>query len=235
MKNISHLTSYSLDNTNIPDKEEDATATSKTYWIIMDYIDGCTLEKFIEKQTDIDFLSAIRLTQKLLSTIKQVHARGVVHRDIKPKNLLVIHKENSPIETAEIYVIDFGLAYIENREDDVDWCSFEEKSDSERTAFGSTIGNAFFRAPQLNSVAWKDKTKKEQNVLLSIRRSPTIDASGVCAILFWLITGIEPGPRHRDKQNLAPHQQEHAKLAIVNKIKEAVTQTSMFNYSYEVF
>ncbi|CAF4543795.1 unnamed protein product, partial [Rotaria sp. Silwood2] len=224
MKNVSQLTSYTQDNTNIPDKQEDAIAGNKIYWTIINYIDGCTLEQFTEKHESMGLLNAIRLTQKLLLTIKQIHGIGVVHRDIKPANLLVVHDMNTLIETAEIHVIDFGLAYIENREDDVDWSKFEEKEKFRQTHFGCTLGNAFFRVPQLNSATWKDKTKKEQNALLNVRRSPTIDASSVCAILFWLISNIEPGLKHRDEEHLAPHQQKEAEYEIMIKIKQAVNE-----------
>ncbi|CAF0762955.1 unnamed protein product [Adineta steineri] len=150
-----------------------------------------------------------------------IRFRGVIHRDIKPINLLVSYDRNTPIETAEIYVIDFGLAYIENREDDVDLSSFEENEDSMNTCLGHTIGNRFFRVPQLNSASTKQLTPKEKHVLLDVRRSPTIDASSICAILFWLITNIEPGLKIRDKDNLAPHQTDKARSRIINKIEEA--------------
>ncbi|CAF0919938.1 unnamed protein product [Didymodactylos carnosus] len=227
VKNVSKLTTYTNDYTNIPDTQEDAIAGQKTYWTIMCYIDGRTLEQFMETYGTIDLLNAVKLTQKLLLTIKNIHASGVVHRDIKPSNLLVVCDKNATIETAKIHVIDFGLSYIENREDDVDWSSFEEKEKFQQTHFGATIGNAFFRVPQLNSAAWKNKTHKEQNVLLHVRRSPTIDASSVCAILFWLLTDIEPGLKHRDESNLAPHQNEEAKMKIMMKIDEAVNQIGL--------
>ncbi|CAF4284663.1 unnamed protein product, partial [Adineta steineri] len=67
----------------------------------------------------------------------------------------------------------------------------------------------------------KQLTAKEKNVLLDVRRSPTIDASSICAILFWLITNIEPGLKIRDKDNLAPHQTDKARSRIINKIEEA--------------
>ena len=50
------------------------------------------------------------------------------------------------------------LLYIENREDDFDLSSFEEKEKYERTCFGDTMGNSFFRVPQLNSASIKQMT-----------------------------------------------------------------------------
>lgn len=228
MANIGQLTSYTNDFTNIPGSEEGAVGDKRLYWIIMEYIDGPTLEDFVNTfKEKIDVLTAVTLTQKLLSAIKNVHAKGVVHRDIKPTNLLVSYAADAPIQTAEIYVIDFGLSYIKNRDDDVDLASFEPKEKYEQTLFGDTIGNIFFRVPQLNSVSTKDMTAKEKNVLLDIRRSPTIDASSICAILFYLITNIEPGLKIRDQFNLAPHQNEEAEKQIRNKIEEAASRSGM--------
>jgi serine/threonine protein kinase len=227
IENISQLTSYSSDYTNIPDSEEDAVGGKNLYWIIMKYIDGRTLEDFVNTFGEIDLLNAVKLTQKLLLTIKKVHARGVVHRDIKPVNLLVTYDRNAPIETAEIYVVDFGLSYIENREDDFDLSSFEGKEKYMQTCFGDTIGNCFFRVPQLNSASTKQMTAKEKNVLLDVRRSPTIDASSICAILFWLIAHVEPGLKIRDEYNLAPHQNEKVKTQIMTKIEEAANRSGI--------
>ncbi|CAF1200235.1 unnamed protein product [Rotaria sordida] len=183
----------------------------------------------MEQHERIELLDAIKLTQKLLSTVKEIHDRGIVHRDIKPGNLLVVHDPNAPIERAEIHVIDFGLAYSNKHEDTVDWSSFEEKEKYRQTYFGHTMGNSFYRVPQLNSPTWKNKTQKEQNVLLHIRRSPTIDASSVCTILFWMLTGIEPGTKHRNDSNLAPHQTEEADTCIMMKINEAVKRIGIAN------
>ena len=207
--------------------EEDAVKDTKLYWIIMKYIDGCTLEDFAHKYRQIDLLMAIKLTQKLLFIIKQVHARGVVHRDIKPANLIISYHTNTPIDTAEIHVVDFGLSYIENREDDVDITSFEEKEKFEVTWVTETMGNTFFRVPQLNSASTKKMTGKEKNALRDVRRSPTIDASSICAILFWLITDIEPGLKTRDQYNLAPHQKEEALNKIMSKIEEATSRSGI--------
>ncbi|CAF1573801.1 unnamed protein product, partial [Adineta steineri] len=227
IKNVTELTQYTNDYSNIPNEMEDAIAADKPYWVIMNHIDGETLEAFMDKHEDITLLNAVKLTKKLLLTIKDIHSRGVIHRDIKPSNLLFVCQPNAPIETGEIHVIDFGLAYIETREDDVDCSSFEEKEVYKQTHLGTTMGNIFFRVPQLNSPTLKDKTPKERNVLIHVRRSPTIDASSVCAILFWLLTSLEPGPKHRDSEKLAPHQIEDASTIIMRKINEAANQTGV--------
>ncbi|CAF1211757.1 unnamed protein product [Adineta steineri] len=227
VKNVTELTQYTNDYSNIPNEMEDAITADKTFWIIMNYINGETLETFMEKYKDINLLNAVKLTQKLLFIIKGIHSRGVIHRDIKPSNLLFICKPNVSIEKGEIHVIDFGLSYIETREDDVGCSSFKEKEIYRRTHLGNTIGNIFFRVPQLNAPVFKDKTHKERNVLIHVRRSPTIDASSVCAILFWLLTGIEPGPKHRNNEKKAPHQVENASTIIMLKINEAAKQTGV--------
>ncbi|BBM87700.1 serine/threonine-protein kinase [Candidatus Uabimicrobium amorphum] len=71
------------------------------YYIAMSYVQGKTLDKFIKEHPS--FLDMIKIFQKLAEALDYAHKRGVIHRDIKPDNI-VITPEQQPI------IMDFGIA-----------------------------------------------------------------------------------------------------------------------------
>ncbi|MDE6271747.1 MAG: serine/threonine protein kinase [Muribaculaceae bacterium] len=75
-------------------------------FLIMEYVDGMSLDEFIHKKNGLIIESrAIPLMTKLLSALSYAHQRGIVHRDITPKNIL-IDKSGTP------KILDFGIAQI---------------------------------------------------------------------------------------------------------------------------
>lgn len=73
--------------------------------IVMEYVDGISLEDYIEDNGALSEGEAIALIEKLASALSAVHQQGFLHRDIKPSNILLRHSDlNSPV------LIDFGLA-----------------------------------------------------------------------------------------------------------------------------
>ncbi|CAF1077473.1 unnamed protein product [Adineta steineri] len=231
IKNVSKLTSYTRDYTNLPENQEDAVRDTKVFWIIMDFISGCTLEQFMEDYfpEGLDLINAIKLTQQLLTTIEQVHSTGIVHRDIKPGNLLVVYDKQTPIESAQIHVVDFGLAFIDNFDDIPDWSIFEKKEPYDATHLDTHLGNHFYISPQMCQKSLRGLSDKEKNELMILRRSETVDASSICAILFWLITSIEPH-RYRNEDEFAPHEENDAVTKIAEKIDETVANITKKNH-----
>ena len=73
-----------------------------TPYIVMEYIDGYDLEELIEKGR-LSLPKAIDIFTQILSSLSYVHSKGIIHRDIKPKNIL-IDKEGT------VKLTDFGIA-----------------------------------------------------------------------------------------------------------------------------
>ncbi|CAF1167056.1 unnamed protein product [Adineta steineri] len=227
LTNVSHL--YSADTnivTNVPDNLSDTLKDNyATFWAIMTNIEGVTLKEFVTKRykhpQGFSLLDALTLTEKLLYIVKTIHAMGVVHRDLKPDNIMITYQNyGDPIEKAEIFVIDFGLAYIKTQENiDIDWSEYD-RTDDVVTELGDSLGNRWYRVPQLDKHDIIKMTAKEKNDLFHvIRRSSTIDASSICAIFFWMLTQIVPQTNRDKDTNLAPHQRESA------NIKKKIDQT----------
>ena len=100
-------------------------------YLVSDYIDGGTLADQLGAPLPIDY--AIQLLTPIASALDYAHARGVVHRDIKPQNILLTH-DGTPVLT------DFGLAKIVG-------------PGSGMTQAGSLMGTADYMAPELSGGA----------------------------------------------------------------------------------
>jgi len=74
-------------------------------FIVMEYAQGDTLGDIIKKRTPLDVDYVFKLFLQILSAFEHAHRAGVVHRDIKPGNIIVS-------DTDEVKITDFGLAKI---------------------------------------------------------------------------------------------------------------------------
>ena len=72
-------------------------------YIVMEYIDGITLKEYIERQGILTWKEAVQFTIQILRGLQHAHDRGIVHRDVKPQNIIVL-------PDGTIKVTDFGIA-----------------------------------------------------------------------------------------------------------------------------
>ena len=73
------------------------------YYIVMEYVDGMTLKEYIRKEGRLSSEEAVRIASQICSALHHAHENNIVHRDIKPQNIL-INKEGVA------KVADFGIA-----------------------------------------------------------------------------------------------------------------------------
>ena len=88
----------------------DVGFTDKIQYIVMEYIDGITLTEYIERQGVLKWRDAVHFTTQVLRALQHAHDRGIVHRDIKSQNVMLL-------ADGTIKVMDFGIARF-NRETD---------------------------------------------------------------------------------------------------------------------
>ncbi|MCM1054259.1 MAG: Stk1 family PASTA domain-containing Ser/Thr kinase [Bacteroides sp.] len=88
----------------------DVGFTDKLQFIVMEYIDGITLTEYISKQGVLKWKDTVHFTMQILKALQHAHDRGIVHRDIKPQNVMLL-------SDGTIKVMDFGIARF-NRETD---------------------------------------------------------------------------------------------------------------------
>lgn len=73
------------------------------YYIVMEFVDGQTLKQYIQQNSPLRVEAAIGIMRQLTSAISHAHQNHIIHRDIKPHNILVDHEGN-------VKVTDFGIA-----------------------------------------------------------------------------------------------------------------------------
>ncbi len=74
-----------------------------TNFMVMEFVDGKTLKEYIREKGRLSVHEAVKITQQIAEALEQAHAAGVVHRDIKPQNILFSR-------SGKIKVTDFGIA-----------------------------------------------------------------------------------------------------------------------------
>lgn len=78
-------------------------------YIVMEYVEGITLKEYIEQQGKLDIREAIYFITQILRALQHAHDKGIVHRDIKPQNILLV-------SDGTIKVTDFGIARFSRSE-----------------------------------------------------------------------------------------------------------------------
>lgn len=81
----------------------DVGFTDEIQFIVMEYIDGITLKEFIERQGVLKWKDALHFVTQILRALQHAHDKGIVHRDIKPQNIMLF-------TDGTIKVMDFGIA-----------------------------------------------------------------------------------------------------------------------------
>ena len=74
-------------------------------YIVMEYIDGISLKDYIEQQRVVRVKEAVHFTTQILRALMHAHSKGIVHRDIKPQNIMLL-------QNGRIKVTDFGIARL---------------------------------------------------------------------------------------------------------------------------
>ncbi len=84
-------------------KVYDVSFNDKIQYIVMEYIDGITLKEYIDQQHVLRWKEAVHFTVQILRALQHAHDKGIVHRDIKPQNIMLL-------SDGTIKVADFGIA-----------------------------------------------------------------------------------------------------------------------------
>lgn len=87
----------------------DVSVRSDAKYIVMEYIEGITLKNYMTKKGKLEIREIIMYTEQVLRALEHAHQKGIVHRDIKPQNIMLL-------KNGIIKVMDFGIAKLPNAE-----------------------------------------------------------------------------------------------------------------------
>ncbi len=83
----------------------DVSVRDNLKFIVMEYIEGITLKTYMSEHGRLSFSEICNFTEQILAALDHAHSRGVVHRDIKPQNIMIL-------DDGSIKVTDFGIAKL---------------------------------------------------------------------------------------------------------------------------
>ncbi|MBE6586950.1 MAG: PASTA domain-containing protein [Ruminococcaceae bacterium] len=87
----------------------DVNVSDDIKYIVMEYIEGITLRNYMTKRGRLTLREIISYTEQILLALSHTHSKGLVHRDIKPQNIMLL-------KSGIIKVTDFGIAKLPNAE-----------------------------------------------------------------------------------------------------------------------
>lgn len=104
----------------------DVSHNDNVEYIVMELVDGITLKQYIERKGVVAWKEVVHFTKQISKALAHAHERGIIHRDIKPQNIMLLRD-------GTIKVGDFGIAALENE-------VYENN--------GEAIGSIYYIAPE---------------------------------------------------------------------------------------
>ena len=108
-----------------------------TPYISMEYLEGVTLKDLQKRKGALPLGVGLQIAKQMCHGLAAAHAQGVIHRDIKPQNMLIIP------ESGDLKIMDFGIATVSNVKDE------SKPQDSAITGAGVVLGTPDYLPPEL--------------------------------------------------------------------------------------
>jgi serine/threonine-protein kinase len=105
-----------------------------TPYISMEYLEGVTLKDLVRSKGALPIGVGLRIAKQICAGLEAAHGQGVVHRDVKPQNMLILP------ETGDLKIMDFGIARVS----EVD----RSESDPALTMAGTVMGTPDYMSPE---------------------------------------------------------------------------------------
>lgn len=103
------------------------------FFLVMEFLDGHSLATVIERDAPMPPARALHILRQIVGSLKEAHAAGVVHRDVKPQNIILVHRAGDP---DYVKVVDFGLVKTVG------------EADERVTEQGVVIGSPLYMSPE---------------------------------------------------------------------------------------
>jgi WD40 repeat protein/serine/threonine protein kinase len=164
----------------------------------MEYVDGLDLARLVRANGPVPVAHACYFARQTALGLQHAHEAGMVHRDIKPNNLMLTHKRGKAV----IKVLDFGLAKAEREQNLLDTLPSEAERDlsgtGDLTAPGEMLGTPDFIAPE--------------QIANSQTADIRADIYSLGCTLYYLLTGRPPFSSSSTRETLRAHTSMDAPL-----------------------
>jgi serine/threonine-protein kinase len=114
---------------------DDGETPEGTPFIVMEHLEGESLEARLEREGAVPLLDAVRITAQVARALARAHAQGIVHRDLKPGNIFLARSDEEELGWLA-KVLDFGIAKL------------DEPRDQSTTKTGTVLGTPLFMSPE---------------------------------------------------------------------------------------
>ena len=108
-----------------------------SFYLVLEYVDGTSLRELLEKGGALPIQRALRIVQQTVLALGAAHAAGVVHRDLKPDNLMLV---SEPDGTDRVKVLDFGIARVAAPD--------ARRDSTQLTRVGVVMGTVAYMSPE---------------------------------------------------------------------------------------
>ncbi len=134
-----------VDHPNCVNVSDFGKLSDGTFYMVLELLDGVLLSDLLEREERLDWKRVLHIGRHILSALDYAHGAGIIHRDVKPENVILVEQENDP-DFAKI--LDFGIAKLHDdgasRDDDTSPLGHDAKL----TQHGVTIGTPTYIAPE---------------------------------------------------------------------------------------
>lgn len=161
----------------------DAAEHDGVHFIVMEYVEGMDLSALVRQNGPLNVAEAIDYLVQAARGLEYAHQQGVVHRDVKPSNLLVD-------QYGLVRVLDMGLARLAETDPD------DEGHPAELTQSGSVLGTVDYMSPE-QATSSRDVTH-------------LTDVYSLGCSLYFLLTGRATYPGHTMMEKLIAHREQPA-------------------------
>jgi len=178
---------------NIYDVREDECP-----YIVMEYIEGTNLKEYIKNNQPISYKKIVTIMDQILDAVSYAHENNIIHRDIKPQNILIDKNDT-------IKITDFGIAVA--------------LSDSSITQTNSLLGSVHYMSPEQakGSLVTKSSDIYSLGIVLYEMLTGSVPFDGESAVSIALKHFQKPLPFIREKDRSLPQSLENVVLKATAK------------------
>ncbi|HEX3150639.1 MAG TPA: protein kinase [Gemmataceae bacterium] len=126
----------------------DAEQAGDVHFFVMEYVAGKDLQRVLDERGPLPITEACAYVRQAALGLQHAHENGMVHRDIKPHNLVVVAGRGDAMTGAQVKILDFGLASLTNAEGLTAEIETANEADSSLTHVGALMGTPDYMAPE---------------------------------------------------------------------------------------